>query len=88
MQQSAHSKQLTGYGRRACSPPQGYAECMRTHEVPAFPDPGVNGGLAIPNAGDESSPIFHAAASACKGLLPVSGLPASSENQRRTGGTR
>jgi len=51
-----------------------YAQCMRAHGVPDFPDP-VNGGFEINNTTpgsdlDPSSPQFVAADSACKALSP------------------
>jgi hypothetical protein len=51
-----------------------FAECMRTHGVPSFPDPS-GGGIHIgPGSGiDPSSPAFRAARSACDKLLPGGG---------------
>jgi hypothetical protein len=51
-----------------------YAQCMRAHGVPDFPDP-VDGGFHINNTNpnsdlDPSSPQFVAADSACKALSP------------------
>ena len=51
-----------------------YAQCMRAHGVPDFPDP-VDGGFHINNTQpdsdlDPSSPRFVAADSACKALSP------------------
>jgi len=50
-----------------------YAQCMRAHGVPDFPDP-VNGGFQIaatPGSDlDPSSPQFVAADAACKALSP------------------
>jgi len=51
-----------------------YAECMRAHGVPDFPDP-VNGGFEINNTTpgsdlDPSSSRFVAADAACKALSP------------------
>jgi hypothetical protein len=44
------------------------ADCMRSHGVPNFPDPGAGGGIQVgPGSGiNPSSPAFRAAASACK----------------------
>lgn len=55
-----------------------YADCMRSHGVPAFPDPVVNGnGLHIAiKAGsgvDPGSPGFQAAQKMCRKLLPGGG---------------
>jgi hypothetical protein len=51
-----------------------YAQCMRAHGVPDFPDP-VNGGFQINNTTpgsdlDPSSPKFTAADTACKAFSP------------------
>jgi hypothetical protein len=51
-----------------------FAECMRAHGVPDFPDP-VDGGFHIDNTTpgsdlDDSSPQFVTAYSACKALSP------------------
>jgi hypothetical protein len=51
-----------------------YAQCMRAHGVPDFPDP-VNGGFEINNTTpgsdlDPTSPKFIAADSACQALSP------------------
>ena len=53
-----------------------YAQCMRTHGVPNFPDPGSGGGFTIPNSIDQNSSFFQAAERACEQLLPgASGPP-------------
>jgi len=55
-----------------------YAECMRAHGVPAFPDPGANGGFTLPSSIDQNSPIFQAAQLACDRLQPgFAGPPGS-----------
>jgi len=50
-----------------------FAKCMRSHSVPAFPDPqAVNGHLNIPDTHgqiDPSSPIVAAAMAACRSTL-------------------
>jgi hypothetical protein len=51
-----------------------YAQCMRAHGLPEFPDP-INGGFEINNTTprsdlDPSSPKFIAADSACQALSP------------------
>lgn len=59
-----------------------YSSCMRSHGVPAFPDPtaGPNGGFGFqirggPGSGiDPSSSTFQSAQNACKSLLPNQGL--------------
>jgi hypothetical protein len=60
-----------------------FAQCMRTHGVPNFPDPqnfaGGNVKLTIHNLGPS-----RAAMEACGGLLPTRGGPAESAQQQRT----
>lgn len=74
--QSARSQQLVKY-----------AECMRTHGVPNFPDP-VNGRLALnvgPSSGlDPNSSQFQSAQQACQSEAPAglgSGSTASPQQQ-------
>jgi hypothetical protein len=62
-----------------------FSECMRSHGVPAFPDP-VNGHITVNGAPgsavDPSSPQFQAAAQACKAFAPAgmtSGGPSQQE---------
>jgi hypothetical protein len=66
---------------------QKYAECMRSHGVPEFPDP-QNGQLMLNESSglDPSSPQFQSAARACKSLQPAgvqggSGQSADQEEQ-------
>jgi len=55
-----------------------FSQCMRSHGVPAFPDPTFSGGritmkLTAPGSGgglDPQSPAFQAAQKACAGKLP------------------
>lgn len=52
-----------------------FADCMRSHGVPSFPDPSSGGGIHI-TAGsgiNPFSPAFKAAQSACNKLLPGGG---------------
>ena len=52
-----------------------FSDCMRSHGVPNFPDPGAGGGIQI-NAGsgiDPQSPAFQAAQNACMKLMPGGG---------------
>jgi hypothetical protein len=47
-----------------------YAECMRSHGVPNFPDPG-NNGLSLKGTGiDPRSPRLQAAQQTCQSLMP------------------
>jgi hypothetical protein len=54
-----------------------YAECMRSHGVTNFPDPGADGSITIqPGLGlDPNSDQFKAATEACKSLAPTGGGP-------------
>jgi hypothetical protein len=55
-----------------------FAECVRAHGVPHFPDPGASGDI---NFGvDVSKAVFTAAVNACKSLEP----PGSLSSQRST----
>lgn len=56
-----------------------FAECMRTHGLPAFPEPTAEGGsvretIKAGSGVDPSSPTFAAATRACRHLLPNKGL--------------
>jgi hypothetical protein len=53
-----------------------YAECMRAHGVPNFPDPIVSAtqfGFRLGNGVDPNSPQFKAANKACQSLGPFGG---------------
>jgi hypothetical protein len=52
-----------------------FADCMRAHGVPNFPDPSSGGGIQIPdNSGiNPQSPAFQAAEKSCFSLLPGGG---------------
>ena len=57
-----------------------FAQCMRTHGEPNFPEPVFHGHSAnidiTPSSGvDPNSPQFAAATNACKHLLPNKGVP-------------
>jgi hypothetical protein len=54
-----------------------YAQCMRSHGVPKFPDPKAGGALVIgPKVGvDPNAPQFKAAQHTCRKLVP--GIPAA-----------
>ncbi len=61
-----------------------FSECMRSHGVPNFPDPG-SGGLNIRGTGiNPSSPAFEAAQATCNKLQPARGssTPPASEQQK------
>jgi hypothetical protein len=52
-----------------------FADCMRSHGVPNFPDPGSAGGIEIPAASgiNPQSPAFQSAQKACAKLMPGGG---------------
>ncbi len=52
-----------------------FSNCMRSHGVPNFPDPGSGGGIEIPlgSALKPQSPAFQAARRTCGKLLPGGG---------------
>jgi hypothetical protein len=50
-----------------------YAECMRTHGVPNFPNPSAGGGFMLNSGIDPSSPAI----AACQKFLPDAGPPGS-----------
>ena len=48
-----------------------YADCMRSHEVPNFPDPSPGGGFPLRTSGiNQQSPAFESAHKACAALQP------------------
>jgi hypothetical protein len=49
-----------------------YADCMRSHGVPAFPDPDHDGVFTLPATVDEQAPAFVRATHACQNLEPSS----------------
>jgi hypothetical protein len=66
-----------------------FAQCMRSHGEPNFPDPVRQGNSAhetiSPDSGvDPNSPQFTAARNACKHLLPNNGAPGPSPGQTLT----
>jgi hypothetical protein len=52
-----------------------FADCVRSHGVPNFPDPSVGGGIQIsPSSGiNAQSPAFQSAQNACSKLMPGGG---------------
>ena len=52
-----------------------FADCMRSHAVPNFPDPSAGGGIQIPAGSgiNPFSPAFKAAQTACAKRLPGGG---------------
>ncbi|HXH98518.1 MAG TPA: hypothetical protein VNH40_15015, partial [Gaiellaceae bacterium] len=49
-----------------------FARCMRSHGVPAFPDPDPNGGTVqpMPPTVDTHSPVFATTQQECRRLVP------------------
>lgn len=63
-----------------------FSQCMRSHGVSNFPDPGSSGDITItPSSGlNPQSPSFQSAQQACKQYAPNDGGPPQmSESQRR-----
>ncbi len=53
-----------------------YADCMRSHGMPNFPDPSPGGGFALRTSGiNQQSPAFQTAESACAKLQPGGNTP-------------
>ena len=61
----------------ARSGPLAFAECMRAHGVPNFPDPKPGGEFRVPIGNNPAAPSFQAAQSKCEKLVPGSGPPGS-----------
>ena len=63
-----------------------YSKCMRSHGVPDFPDPKINGNgvsMGVGTRGDlnPSNPAFKAASQACKSLSPAGANPPAQSAQ-------
>ena len=57
---------------------------MRSHGVPAFPDPSPGGGINPNGTGiNPAAPAFQAAQATCRKLLPGGGPPAHASEQQR-----
>jgi hypothetical protein len=52
-----------------------FADCMRSHGVPNFPDPGPGGGIQISSGSgiNPQSPAFQSARNACSKFMPGGG---------------
>lgn len=82
-------------GTTTAGPPQGpaqidrdfllYADCMRAHGVPAFPDPKPGGGIQLGPGVDPSAPAFQAARATCRKLLPAGMLGAGTTTHPSSG---
>jgi hypothetical protein len=63
-----------------------FAECVRAHGVPHFPDPGTSGEI---NFGvDVSKEVFTAAVSACKSLEPPGALSSKRSTKQQSAALR
>ncbi len=81
----------SGQGRATANPSDSsgsgqalaYAQCMRSHGVPSFPDPNAQGGFSIqggPGSGlNPGSATFQAADKTCRHLLPNDGQPTAAQ---------
>jgi hypothetical protein len=49
-----------------------YAQCIRKHGVPNFPDPGANGFFTVPASINTQGSAFQAASNACHSVAPRS----------------
>ncbi len=81
--------QPVGTGTGATDTPPGgksgdveFSDCMRSHGVTNFPDPGPNG-LQIPLGINTQSPSFRSAQEACKQYLPNGGAPPATSASER-----
>lgn len=60
------------------------SECMRSHGVSDFPDPGPGGGFNLNGTGiNPFSPAFEAAQEICNKLLPGGGPPQQASEQQK-----
>jgi hypothetical protein len=66
------AKKLTGPSLRSHTAGIKFANCIRAHGVPNFPDPLSGGGFSFPDSSPElfSSPAFKKARQACSALAP------------------
>ena len=73
---AARGSSILSHKAGAAHAPQfvGYADCMRWHGVPDFPDPSGGGGINIAGTGiNPAAPSFKAAQASCTRLLPGGG---------------
>lgn len=76
----------TGGGSATYKKAIAYAQCMRAHDVPDFPDPLPNGGFGLSpgvtgGVGGQVSPQYQAAENACASLSPVGNLSPQQQRQ-------
>jgi hypothetical protein len=60
-----------------------YAQCMRSHGVPGFPDPTSNGNFVNTGQFNSDSSQFHSAQATCRHLLPAGGVVSGAQQQQR-----
>jgi hypothetical protein len=48
-----------------------FAECMRSHGAPNYPDPNPNGSFTLPKGANPESPQWQAAERDCQNLMPA-----------------
>lgn len=59
-----------------------YSQCVRSHGVPNFPDPGTNGRIVVQGGSAQSyGPNMQAADNLCRHLLPNGGKPNAAVQQ-------
>jgi hypothetical protein len=66
--------------------PLAFAQCMRKHGLPNFPDPTSSGQLQLPNGLTTNSPVYQAAAKACGSLIGGETAPKSISQNPQTQG--
>lgn len=66
---SAGSAGSSSTGGSVQSQQLAYAQCMRSHGLPDFPDPSAGGGFGSAGRSEQNNPSFAAADSACRHLL-------------------
>jgi hypothetical protein len=72
----------TGIRQTAFQRELAYAQCMRAHDLPGFPDPASNGAFVttLANRGDFNGPVFGSANKACAHLQGP-GITAAQQEQ-------
>jgi hypothetical protein len=60
-----------------------FSQCMRSHGIPNFPDPGSGGALSIDgNSLGVSKSVMQSASNACRHLLPNGGTMSPAQRQQ------
>lgn len=80
----SHGSSLTGKSKLAGA--LAFAVCMRSHGLPNFPDPKVDGNsIQIPGSMpgiNRQAPAFKSAQQSCRHVLPGGGQPTQAEQQQ------